>query len=169
MLVFYRNVNRILDDEHLKVITNLNVTLNRTIEGILDDGLDLCSCQRTSLTLLELVALSTSGNVLVLEVDLVVEEGHDQTARSTTCSALLPLVTSHGVVRVHGTLALLIQTAEHRMRVVREESLPVEDCGETLGAGVDGHRLAVAVTVDLADGVEVIAEGLAIGSEANDG
>jgi hypothetical protein len=55
------------------------------------------------------------------------------------------------------------------MRVVREESLPVEDCGEALGAGVDGHRLAVAVTVDLADGVEVIAEGLAIGSEANDG
>ena len=53
------------------------------------------------------------------------------------------------------------------MRVVWEESLAVKNCGESLCAGVDRHGLAVAVTVDLADSVEVVAESFAIGSEAN--
>jgi hypothetical protein len=51
------------------------------------------------------------------------------------------------------------------MRIVWEESLAVKNCRETLCAGVDGHGLAVAVTVDLADGVEVVAEGFAVGSK----
>ncbi|KAI6758981.1 hypothetical protein HG531_013977 [Fusarium graminearum] len=149
------------------VVTNFDVSLDCTIKGVLDDGLDLSSCQRTSFSLLQLVTLSASGNVLVLEVDLVVEERHDQTARSAACTALLSLVTSYRIIRVYSAPALLVQTAEHRMRIVWEESLAIKNCRETLRASVDRHGLAVAITVDLADGVEVIAEGFAVGGKAN--
>lgn len=118
-----------------------------------------------TLSLLKSMAHSASRNVLVLEVDLVVQEGHDQTGSRTTSSALLALVASHGVIRVHGSLALLVQTAQHSMCVVREEALSVEDRRQALGAGVERHGLALAVAVDLADGVEAIAQSLAVGGE----
>lgn len=112
---------------------------------------------------------AAAGDVLVLEVDLVVEEGHDQTGRGTAGAALLPLVTADGVVAVDGALILLVEAAEDGIDVVGEKALLVEDGGEALRAGVDRHGLAVAVAVHLADGVEALLEGLAVGREADDG
>jgi hypothetical protein len=151
------------DNQHLEAVANLDVTLNCTIERILNQGLDLWSSKGMTLSLLQVVAHAAAGDVLVLEVDLVVEEGHDKTASSTACSALLTLVAADGVVGIHSTLALLIQTTEHCVRVVGEESLSVQNSGQALGAGVDRHGLAMAITVDLADGVEVVAESLTVG------
>ena len=66
-------------------------------------------------------------------------------------------------------LTVLLDAAEDVVDVVGEEALLVEDGGEALGAGVDGHGLSVAVAVHLANGVEALLEGLAVGGEADDG
>lgn len=112
---------------------------------------------------------TASRDVLILEVYLVIQERHNQTSSSTASSALFPLVAANGVIRVDGTLALLVQATQHGVCVVREETLVVEDGGETLGACVDAHRLSVAVAVDLADSVELITQGVAVGGKTNDG
>ncbi|TFB03983.1 hypothetical protein CCMA1212_003526 [Trichoderma ghanense] len=157
------------DNQHLQRIADLDVTLHSAVKGILDKRLDLWPRQGAALPLLQFVALSAAGDVLVLEVDLVVQEGHDQAARSTAGSALLPLVASNRVVGVDRTLALLVEAAEHGMCVVWEESLLVENGGQPLGTGVERHGLAVSVAVNLADGVQTIAQSLAIGGKSTDG
>jgi hypothetical protein len=114
------------------------------------------------------MACSAAGDVLVLEVDLVIEERHDQTSGSTTSSALLPLVAADGVVTVNGTLALLVQSAQDSVSVVREEASLVQDGAQAFGACIDRHGLVVAVSVHLADGVQALLQGLAVGCEPND-
>lgn len=109
---------------------------------------------------------ATSGNVLVLVVDLVVEERHDQTAGGTGGSALLPLVAADGVVGVQGTLALIVDTSEDGCDVVGEEALAVQNVAETLGACGDAHGLVVLVSVHLDDGVETLGQGVAVGGKA---
>lgn len=144
------------------------MTLHSTIKGILHNCLDLRPRQWTTLSLLQIVALSAAGNVLVPEVDLVIQERHDQAARSSSSSALLPLVASNRVVGVYSTRALFVKATKHGVRVVWEESLLVENGGEALGTCVEGHWLAMSVAVDLADGIQTIAQSLAIGGKSAD-
>lgn len=157
------------DDQHLQPITNLNVPLDRTIKGILDQHLHILPPQRLLLPLLQRMALTTARHVLVLEVDLVVQERHDQAGSGARGAAHLALVAADGVVAVDGALAVLVEAAEDGVRVVGEEALAVENGGQALGAGVDAHGLAVAVAVHLAHGVELLLERLAVGREAAHG
>lgn len=157
------------DDEHLEGIAHLNVALRRAVKRVLDNRLDLRPGEGLAGPLLEVVAGAAPGNVLVVKVDLVVEKGHDEARRGAAGAALLALVAADGVVRVDGADALLVEAAEQRVRVVREEALLVENRRQALGARVERHGLAVAVAVDLADGVEAVAEGLAVGREAAHG
>lgn len=55
------------------------------------------------------------------------------------------------------------------MDVVREETLLVEDCRQSLSAGVDGDGLLVLVAVCLDDGVEAFFQRVAVGGEPDDG
>ncbi len=55
------------------------------------------------------------------------------------------------------------------MYVVWEEALLVQDRGQSLRARLDGHRLAVLVSVHLDNGVEAFFECVAVSSEANNG
>ena len=115
------------------------------------------------------MTLATTGNVLVLEVDLVVEERHDERRSSTSSTTLLSLVTAHRVVGVEGTLSILVDTAQDGVDIVREEALVVEDVTQTLGAGGNSHGLVVAVTVHFDDGVELLGEGVAVGGKSDYG
>lgn len=160
-------LNSILSDHHhLQAITNLNVPLHSTIKRILDQNLNIPPRQWVLLPLLQRMALSAAWYVLILEVDLIVKERHDQTCGGTTSTAHLPFVTAHRIVTVDGALSLLVEAAEDGIGVVGEETLAIEDSRQAFSAGVDGHGLAVAVTVHLADGIEALLQGLAIGSEA---
>lgn len=141
------------------------MALNRAVEGILDQVLNLAPREGSHFPLLERVALPAAGYELVVEVDLVVQERHDQAASRPSGAALLPLVAPDGVVRVHGARPVLGNAAENGVRVVGEEALRVEDCREALRAGLDGDGLPVAVLVHLANGVETVLEGFAVGSE----
>lgn len=144
------------------------MSLDSRSEGILDKLLDILSGQRLCRSLLESVANAAAGNILVLVVYLVVKEGHDQTACSTSGSALLSLITANGIVRVKRTLARLVDTSENSSNVVREEAFVVEDMAESLCAGGDAHWLVVLISVHLDDCVESLGESVAIGGETND-
>ena len=157
------------DDEHLQAITNLNMPLRRAGERIRYECLDRRSVQQLGLPHHLLQTSAGVGVVLVLEVDLVVQERCDQTARSTSSTARLALVAAHGIVRVQSAHAVLVQTSKDRVHVVREEALVVEDVAEALGAGVDAHLLVVLVLVHLDDSVEALLERVAISGEADDG
>ena len=140
-----------------------------TCEGVSHKILDMVLRQRLWHNSLQVVSCPAAWLVHVLEVDLVVQERHDQRRRRACCSALLPLVTADRVVGVQRTLAVLVQTTQDCVYVVREESLVVENVAETLGAGGDGHGLAVLVLVHLDDGVEVLLQRVAVGSETDYG
>lgn len=141
--------------------------LHRTIESVLDQGLDRLPGEGLPLPLLQVVAGAAAGDVLVLEIDLVVKEGHNEAGGGASRAALLALVASDGVVAVDSAVALLVDAGEDGVGVVREEALLVQDGGQALGAGLDRHGLAVAVAVDLADGVEALLEGLTVSGEAD--
>ena len=96
------------DDEHLQAITNLNMPLRRAGERIRYECLDRRSVQQLGLPHHLLQTSAGVGVVLVLEVDLVVQERCDQTARSTSSTARLALVAAHGIVRVQSAHAVLV-------------------------------------------------------------
>jgi len=112
---------------------------------------------------------TTSRLILVLEIDLIIQEWHDQAGGRTGSTTLLPLVASHRVVAVQRTLAVLIEPAEDGRDVVREEALAVEDVRQALGARRHAHGLAVVILVHLDDVVEALFEGVAVGRESDDG
>jgi hypothetical protein len=143
------------------------MSLYRTCEGVSHKILNMVLWQRLWHDSLQVVSCPAAWLVHVPEVDLVVQERHDKRRRRACCSALLPLVTADGIVRVQRTLAILIQTSQNCVYVVREESLVVENVAETLGAGGDGHGLAVLVLVHLDDGVEVLLQRVAVGGETD--
>ena len=143
--------------------------LHGRIESVLDQDLDVASRQGHARALLQVVTGAAAGDVLVLEVDLVVEEGHDETTGGAAGAGLLALVAADGVVAVDGALALLVEPAEDGVDVVGEEALLVEDGRQALGARVDGHGLAVPVPVHLADGVEALLQGIAVRREPHHG
>lgn len=138
---------------------------DRRIKGVLDQYLDLIAGQGNTLPLLQGMADAAAGYVLVLEVDLVVEEGHDEGGGGAAGAALLALVAADGVVRVDGAGAVLVEAAEDGVDVVGEEALLVEDGGEPLRAGRDADGLAVPVPVHLADGVEPLLQRLPVRRE----
>ena len=82
---------------------------------------------------------------------------------------MLALVGSHGVVAIQRPGAGLgVDASEDRGDVVREEAFGVEDGGEALGAGADGHGFVVLVRVHLDDGAEAVAEREAVGLVADE-
>lgn len=162
--------NSVLCNDHqLQTVTDLNVSLSGTGESVHDNLFNVLLRQGFRNAGLQGVALAGAGNVLVLEVDLVVEERHDQARGSTSGTALFSFVAAYRVVGVKGTLAVGIDSTKNGVDVVGEETLVVEDVGETLGAGGNGHGLVVAVVVHLDDGVELLGQSIAIGGETNDG
>lgn len=86
------------NDHHLQTVTDFDVSLNGTGEGIHDDLFNVLLRQRLGDTSLQGVTLSRARDVLISEVDLIVEEGHDQTRGGTSGTALLSLVTAYRVV-----------------------------------------------------------------------
>lgn len=145
------------------------MSLRRAREGILDQLHHMVQRQRLPRSLFQAQPLTTPRQILILEVDLVVKEGHDQTRRRAGCATLFPLVTADGVVTVDRTAAFVVQPAENGGDVVGEETLAVENSREALCAGLDAHVLAVLVLVELDDGVEAFFEGVAVGGEADYG
>ena len=107
--------------------------------------------------------------VLILQVDLIVQKGHDQTACGTSRPALFTLVAPHGIITVQRALAFLIQTSKNGVNVVWEEALVVEDVAQPLRARGDGHGLVVLVFVHLDDGIEAFLECIAVRREPHDG
>ena len=142
------------NDHHLQTITNLNMPLHRTRERIPHQLLHVFPVQRLRLQLRLLQPLRRIRLILVLKVDLVVQERHDQARRRTRRATLLPLVRPHGIVAVQRALALFIDPTQDGVDVVREEALVVEDVREALRAGVDRHVFAVLVPVHLHHGVQ---------------
>lgn len=173
-LILLQRVEHLLDsfrsdDHHLQVITDLDVPLHSTCKCIPYQLLDRFLGKKLRLLLLKRVPLSAARDVLVLEVDLVIQERHDQACCSTGSPALLPLVRAHGIVAVERTLAFLVQAGQDGMYVVGEESLPVENCREPLRTSRDGHGLAVLVLVHLHHGIQPFLEGIAVRGEAHHG
>jgi hypothetical protein len=163
-----RLVDTILgDDHHLQPVTDLDVPLYRTCEGVSYQVLNMVLRQRLWDNGLQVVSCPAARLILVLEVDLVVQEWHDERCCRTCCSALLPLVAANRVVGVQCALAVLVQTTQDCVYVVREESLVVEDVAEALRACRHRHGLAVLVLVHLDDGVEVLLQRMAVRSETN--
>lgn len=142
--------------------------LRRARERIRYQGLDRRSVEKLGCLHHLLQTGAGVGVVLVLVVDLVVQERRDQTARGASSTARLALVTAHGIVRVESAHAVLVQTAEDRVHVVREEALVVQNVAEALRAGVHAHLLVVLVLVHLDDGVEALLQRIAVGGEAYD-
>ena len=160
------------DDHHLQSIPHLDMPLRRTRKGVLDQlhrRLLIQTVHRPLLKRVRVPILPAARHILVLEVDLVVEEGHDQTRRGAGGTALFTLVAADGVVGVQRAFAFFVETGEDGVHVVREETLGVEDGGEALGAGFGAHALVVLVLVHLDDGGEVVAQREAVGAVAYDG
>merc|ERR1712072_180269 len=111
------------------------MSLDRTRKRIADQLLRRLPVKRLRHQLLLLQPLHAARLVHVLQIDLVVEERHDQAAGRTNRATVLPLVAPYGVVRVQRSLTLLIDAAEDGLHVVREEALVVEDVAQPLCAG----------------------------------
>lgn len=155
------------NDHHLQPITNLNMSLHRARKRIPDQSLHRILTQIRHLTFLQRMALATSGHMLILVVDLIVQERHDQTCRRAGRSALFALIAAHGVIRVQRALAILVHARQDRMHIVWEEALRVENRTQPLRARLHGHGLAVLVSVHLDDCVEAFFQGVAVGGEAH--
>ncbi len=153
------------DDHHLESVTDFDMSLDCTGERISNQLLHLHSRQRCDGALLHFMTTTGAALVLILEVDLVIEEGHDQARGRTGGAALFALVAADGIVAVQRTSTVFVQAAKDGVDVVREETLVVQDRRETLGAGFDGHGLAVVVPVHLDDVVQTFLQCLSVGRE----
>lgn len=120
------------DNQNLQAITNMNMTLSSRRKGVLHKLESLFQCERWRVL-----------NLLVLLVDLTIKEGHDQRSGRSSSSAELSLVRSDRVVRVDGTLALLIETSNDGVHVVREESLVVKHVLNSSGSRLHLEWLVV--------------------------
>src|SRR5436190_19177719 len=95
---------------HLQPIAHFNVSLHRTCKRI--PYKLLCNLPRKRLCLswlhIQDLTVSTAGNILILEIHLVIQEWHDQTRRCTGCSALLPLIRSDRVIAIERSFPILV-------------------------------------------------------------
>ena len=137
-------------------------------KSILNDILHLAPRQRGCLLRLQLMSHATAGNILILLVDLIIQKRHYQTTRCARRATLLSLVAAHGIITVQGALPFLIQPAEDTRDVEGEEALLIQQMGEALRTRSQRHGLAVLVPVQFHGGVEALAQGDAIGREADD-
>ena len=87
------------------------------------------------------------GGHLVLEHDLVVKEGLEQTLRGATCTANDALIAADGVITIHSTATLLINTAQDVVYIVREKALAVKDGREHTRDSMQRHRATVRVLI----------------------
>lgn len=154
------------DDKKLQPITDLNMPLNGTSERILHNLLRDISRQRLRRLLHQCQPLPRTRNILILQIDLIIQERHDETRRRASSTTLFPFVTPHGVIGVQRPLAVLIYSAKDSSDVEGEEPLAVEDMAQPLRAGGNAHFFPVLVAVHLHRGVETFFQGVAIGREA---
>ena len=84
--------------------------LDRTRERIPHQPLHIILTQILHLPLLQRMPLPTAGDILVLVVDLIVQERHDQTRRRARRPALLPFIAPHRIIRIQRPLAILVHT-----------------------------------------------------------
>lgn len=133
----------------------MNMSLGGRREGVLDNLQRLLQRQWWRVL-----------HVLVLLVDLRIQERHDQGRSRAAGSTELPLVRSHRVIRVHSALALLIQTGDNGVNVVREEPLVVQHVLNGPRTRLHLQRLVVLVVVQLNVLLDVLNEGVTVGREA---
>lgn len=130
--------------EELEAVADLDMALCSRGEGVAYQGDDLVDAQVLELALLLAVG---ARDVLVLEVDLVVEEGHDEGGGGAAGAALLALVGAHGVEGVHRAAAVAVEASDDGVHVVREESLAVEQVLDVPRGRSQRQRLVVVVKV----------------------
>jgi len=141
---------------HLQTITHLNMPLRSTRKAIHHQLLHILPRQRLRLLLPQLMPLSTPRHIPILQIHRIVQKRHDQTTRRPSRSAHMALIAAHRVVTIQRALPLLIQPANHRRDVEREEALLIQDMTETLGAGSQTHGFSVLVAVHFHGGVEAL-------------
>lgn len=112
---------------------------------------------------------TASWLILILKVDLVIQEWHNQASSGTGGTALLTLVGADGVVGVDCAFSFFVEAAEDGVHVVREETLLVEHDAQSLCSSLDGHWLAVLVSVEFDNRIETLAQGVAVGGETDNG
>jgi hypothetical protein len=57
---------------------------------------------------------------------LIVEEWHDETCCSASCTTLFTFVASHGIERIYSSFPLRIKSSNNCVNVVREKSFSIE-------------------------------------------
>lgn len=142
--------------------------LDRTRERIPNQLLHRIPRQGLRYQSLLLQPLRTIGIILILQIDLIVQERHDETRRRASSLTLLPLIAADRIIRVQRALALFIHPAQNRSHVVGKEPLVVEDVAQALRARVHADVFAVLIFVQFDNGVEALFEGAAVGGEAHD-
>jgi len=130
----------------LKAISYLNVPLRGTRKGVFYKFPDLIHRQRLHLFLL----IPRVGDILVLELDLVVEERDDKVACGAGGGAAFTGfgVGAYGVVRVEDAFSVL-DAYENAVGVFGEEAVAVQDCHEELRGGRGSHFFVVVEFVVL--------------------
>lgn len=106
--------------------------------------------------------------VLILQIDLVIEEGHDETGRCASGTALFALITTDGIETVDGTHSVLVDSRDDGGDVVREEALAVEHRLNQPRYGIHSHRLCVLMVVPFETLLETFYEGVAISHVPDD-
>lgn len=127
----------LVDDGDVYVVTSVNVAFAGGSETVLDEG--------DGVGLRNVPAILAS---LVLSIDLVVHHGLNEFVTRSLAHDRHSLEGTDGIVTVHGTLSLGVQTGDDVERVVREEALVVQSVGQHLSNRWRGHLLTMLLLVE---------------------